>query len=97
MQAYSSTSTAFTPNTKATAALISNQEWLLQNVKGLGHLQVKTSLGDLHLELNCPLAPRACYNMIQLAKKGYFDDTLFHRFDMEITCKIDKELYDSRR
>ena len=79
LQAYSFTSMAFTPTLKASAAIISDQELLIKNVKEKGQVQIKTNLGDMHFELYCPQAPRTCFNMIKHAKNGYYNDVLFHR------------------
>ncbi|KAJ3346481.1 RING-type E3 ubiquitin-protein ligase ppil2, partial [Kappamyces sp. JEL0680] len=79
LQAYSLTSMAFTPTTKAVAATLSDLDVMFSEVKDKGQIQMKTSLGDMHFELYCSQAPRACYNMIELAKKGYYNDTIFHR------------------
>jgi len=44
-----------------------------------GKLTIRTNLGDLHFELFCSRAPKACYNLIQLSKKGYYANVAFHR------------------
>lgn len=38
-----------------------------------------TSLGDLKIELECGLVPKACENFLALAASGAYDGTLFHR------------------
>eukprot|EP00051_Salpingoeca_urceolata_P028918 m.488447 g.488447 ORF g.488447 m.488447 type:complete len:166 (-) comp25786_c0_seq1:20-517(-) len=38
-----------------------------------------TDLGDLKLELNCDLCPRACENFLALCASGYYNGCLFHR------------------
>ena len=45
------------------------------------HLQVlvKTTLGDLDIELWSKEAPLACKNFVQLCLEGYYDGTIFHR------------------
>ncbi len=40
---------------------------------------LKTSLGDLKIELFCDLAPRTCKNFLALAASGKYDGTKFHR------------------
>ena len=51
LQAYSFTSMAFTPTTKAVAANISDQEVMFRAVQEKGQIQLKTNLGDMHIEL----------------------------------------------
>ncbi|SJX64767.1 related to Peptidylprolyl isomerase domain and WD repeat-containing protein 1 [Sporisorium reilianum f. sp. reilianum] len=38
-----------------------------------------TTLGDIHLTLYTELVPKTCANFVGLAKKGYYDNVLFHR------------------
>ena len=40
---------------------------------------VKTTLGDLDIELWSKEAPIACRNFVQLCLEGYYDGTIFHR------------------
>jgi len=40
---------------------------------------IETSLGDVTVELYWDHAPKACQNFYELARKGYYDGTLFHR------------------
>lgn len=40
---------------------------------------LKTSLGDLKLELFCDQCPRTCKNFLALAASGAYDNTIFHR------------------
>ncbi|KAI8895570.1 cyclophilin-like domain-containing protein [Globomyces pollinis-pini] len=79
LQAYSLTSMSFTPSTKLQPAIISDEDYMFTNVKENGHIQIKTNVGEMNFELYCKEAPRTCYNMIQLAKQGYYDNTTFHR------------------
>ena len=44
-----------------------------------GKILMKTSVGDIDIELWSKETPKACRNFIQLAMEGYFDDTIFHR------------------
>ena len=77
--ASSLTSTAVSVQTRNESALIDEEEYMFAHVKEKGYAQIQTNLGDINLELFCDQAPRACYNMIKLAKKGYYKDTIFHR------------------
>ncbi|KAI3488084.1 hypothetical protein L1887_47863 [Cichorium endivia] len=38
-----------------------------------------TTLGDIHITLYADLVPKTCNNFIGLAKKGYYNDVIFHR------------------
>ena len=40
---------------------------------------VNTSMGSFTIELYPSFAPRTCQNFVELAKRGYYDGTLFHR------------------
>lgn len=44
-----------------------------------GKVIMKTSLGDIEIELWSKEAPKACRNFIQLCMEGYYDGTIFHR------------------
>ncbi len=43
------------------------------------HAILRTTLGDIHLELYPQHAPKAVENFAGLAKKGYYDNVIFHR------------------
>lgn len=40
---------------------------------------LKTSVGDIDIELWSKEAPKTCRNFIQLCLEGYYDNTIFHR------------------
>jgi cyclophilin family peptidyl-prolyl cis-trans isomerase len=40
---------------------------------------IATELGDIELDLLTESAPKAAGNFIDLAKKGFYDDVIFHR------------------
>lgn len=44
-----------------------------------GKVLLKTTLGDLDIELWSKEAPLAARNFVQLCKEGYYDNTIFHR------------------
>eukprot|EP00658_Telonema_sp_P-2_P046991 TRINITY_DN3541_c0_g1_i2.p1 TRINITY_DN3541_c0_g1~~TRINITY_DN3541_c0_g1_i2.p1 ORF type:complete len:577 (-),score=176.64 TRINITY_DN3541_c0_g1_i2:373-2103(-) len=44
-----------------------------------GYARMKTTHGDLNIELHCDLAPLACDNWLQLAEADYYNETVFHR------------------
>jgi peptidyl-prolyl cis-trans isomerase-like 2 len=79
--AASFTSTGLTPHTAADRAILSNEEFMLKpkRVKNKGYVRLTTSQGDLDVELLPENAPKAVWNFIKLAKKGYYDGLLFHR------------------
>ena len=79
--AASFTSTGLTPHTSAERALLTDEEYMLKprRVKQKGYARITTTHGDLNIELAPEFAPRAVWNFVQLAKKGYYDDVVFHR------------------
>ncbi|OJJ51067.1 hypothetical protein ASPZODRAFT_148429 [Penicilliopsis zonata CBS 506.65] len=81
LAAASFTSTGMTPHTSADLALLSDEEYMLKRgrVKGKGYARISTTAGDLNLELYPEYAPKAVWNFLQLAKKGYYKDVTFHR------------------
>ena len=42
-------------------------------------VQIKTSLGDITLELNQEKAPKTVKNFLQYVEDGFYDGTVFHR------------------
>ena len=40
---------------------------------------ISTDLGDIEADLYTTDAPKAAGNFVELAKKGYYDDVIFHR------------------
>lgn len=44
-----------------------------------GKVMMKTTVGDIDLELWAKETPKACRNFIQLCMEGYYDNTIFHR------------------
>lgn len=81
MAAASFTSTGVTPHTSGALALMSDEEYMLKRgrVKRKGYVNIHTSLGDLTVELYPEHAPKAVWNFIRLAQKGYYDGIAFHR------------------
>lgn len=79
--AASFTSTGLTPYTTNERALLSDEEYMLKprRVKQKGYARIETNLGNLNIELNTEFAPKAVWNFIQLAKKGYYSNMNFHR------------------
>ncbi|XP_066999561.2 spliceosome-associated protein CWC27 homolog [Anabrus simplex] len=44
-----------------------------------GKVLLKTTVGDIDLELWSKEAPKACRNFVQLCLEGYYNQTIFHR------------------
>uniref|UniRef100_A0A0X3P0H5 Peptidyl-prolyl cis-trans isomerase n=1 Tax=Schistocephalus solidus TaxID=70667 RepID=A0A0X3P0H5_SCHSO len=44
-----------------------------------GKVILKTTVGDIEIELWSKEAPLACRNFVQLCMEGYYNDTAFHR------------------
>eukprot|EP00747_Dinoflagellata_sp_TGD_P163571 gnl/TRDRNA2_/TRDRNA2_182362_c0_seq1.p1 gnl/TRDRNA2_/TRDRNA2_182362_c0~~gnl/TRDRNA2_/TRDRNA2_182362_c0_seq1.p1 ORF type:complete len:183 (+),score=27.75 gnl/TRDRNA2_/TRDRNA2_182362_c0_seq1:74-622(+) len=60
------------------------QAALMQNPYGgsdgdSGNVLLYTSSGEIEVELYWHHAPRTCKNFYELAKRGYYDNTVFHR------------------
>jgi peptidyl-prolyl cis-trans isomerase-like protein 2 len=79
--AASFTSTGVTPHTSNELALLTDEEYMLKpkRIKIKGYARLQTNHGDLNLELYPETAPKAVWNFVQLAKKGYYRDLIFHR------------------
>lgn len=79
--AASLTSTGLTPYTGNERALISDEEYMLKQgrVKVKGYARMQTTQGELVIELHAEQAPRAVWNFVRLAQKGYYRSLPFHR------------------
>lgn len=44
-----------------------------------GKILLKTTVGDIDIELWSKEAPKTCRNFVQLCLEGYYDNTVFHR------------------
>ncbi|KAL6447922.1 hypothetical protein ACFW04_000176 [Cataglyphis niger] len=51
----------------------------IQEPPTTGKVLMKTTVGDIDLELWTKEAPKACRNFIQLCMEGYYNNTIFHR------------------
>ncbi|EFN82624.1 peptidyl-prolyl cis-trans isomerase CWC27 homolog [Harpegnathos saltator] len=51
----------------------------IQEPPTTGKVVMKTTVGDIDLELWTKEAPKACRNFIQLCMEGYYNGTIFHR------------------
>lgn len=81
MAAASFTSTGLTPETSGERALLTDEEFMLKprRIQNKGYARMETSLGDITLELHTDSAPKAVWNFVKLAQKGYYAGVTFHR------------------
>ncbi|KAL1894924.1 cyclophilin peptidyl-prolyl cis-trans isomerase Cyp8 [Sporothrix stenoceras] len=79
--AASFTSTGLTPETSGERAVLSDEEWMLKpkRIKYKGYARIETNLGNLNIELQPEFAPKAVWNFVRLAQKGYYKNVAFHR------------------
>ncbi|XP_052800214.1 RING-type E3 ubiquitin-protein ligase PPIL2-like [Mya arenaria] len=73
------TSTAMEPTTQHEAAIIDEDIIRYERLKKKGYVRLLTNRGPLNLELHCDMVPKTCENFIKLTKRGYYDNTVFHR------------------
>jgi peptidyl-prolyl cis-trans isomerase-like protein 2 len=52
---------------------------VMRKRKKKGYVRLRTTMGDLTLELHCDIVPRTCTNFFGLCQAGKYDDTRFHR------------------
>ena len=52
---------------------------VLRSLGQKGYARIRTSLGDLNVEIHCDMVPRAAENFLGLCRDGRYDGTLFHR------------------
>lgn len=81
LAAASLTSTGVTPHTSGALALLSDEEYLLKRgrVKQSGFVRLQTNHGELNIELLPEHAPKAVWNFVRLAQKGYYSGVICHR------------------
>ncbi|KAL2201586.1 hypothetical protein P885DRAFT_25462 [Corynascus similis CBS 632.67] len=81
LAAASFTSTGLTPSTSGERAVLSDEEWMLhpRRIKHKGYARLETNLGPLTLELHTETAPKAVWNFVRLAQRGYYRGVRFHR------------------
>ncbi|KEZ42636.1 Peptidyl-prolyl cis-trans isomerase-like 2 [Scedosporium apiospermum] len=79
--AASFTSTGLTPETSGARAILTDEEFMLKprRVKIKGYARIETNLGDINVELHTDTAPKAVWNFVRLAQKGYYNGVAFHR------------------
>lgn len=52
---------------------------LMKHRKSKGFCTLRTTLGDIGIELHCDITPRMCTNFLGLADNGKYNGTQFHR------------------
>ena len=79
--AASFTSTSMDVSTTTERATLTDEEYMLKprRVKQKGYARLQTNLGDVNIELYPEYAPKAVWNFVTLAKRGYYKDVAFHR------------------
>ncbi|XP_031551491.1 RING-type E3 ubiquitin-protein ligase PPIL2-like [Actinia tenebrosa] len=77
--AQSFTSTASDRVTQQVTAAVEKDVVRYREVKKKGYVRIQTTHGDLNMELHCDMVPKTCENFLKLCKKGYYDNTIFHR------------------
>ncbi|KAK4018138.1 hypothetical protein OUZ56_000208 [Daphnia magna] len=73
------TSTVMMPETTHEPAILDENIVRYQRIKKKGYVRLVTNLGPVNLELHCDMVPKTCENFINLCKKGYYNNTKFHR------------------
>mgnify|MGYP001480209000 CR=1 FL=1 len=70
---------ASSPASTVTSSARPDPEFDGKLLTGKHKVTLKTSKGDIELELDADLAPKAVTNFVVLAESGYYDDLTFHR------------------
>ncbi|RLN92854.1 hypothetical protein BBJ28_00007846 [Nothophytophthora sp. Chile5] len=79
------TSSVRAPVTGNAVAIASEQELLerrwqaVRKLKKKGLVRLKTTLGDINLEVACDFVPQTADNFMSLCQSQYYDGVLFHR------------------
>lgn len=73
------TSTATPRETHIIPAVLDKDVVRYSRVKKKGYVRLVTNFGNINLELHCEFVPKTCENFMKLCKKGYYDETIFHR------------------
>jgi len=66
-------------HSSATTSAMTDQNSSVATLTGKHTVVLKTSMGDITLELDADAAPKTVTNFITLAKRGYYDNLTFHR------------------
>jgi len=73
------TSTVMNPETYHEAAILDENVVRYQRIKKKGYVRLVTNFGPLNFELHCDMVPKTCENFMILCKRGYYNETKFHR------------------
>jgi len=55
--------------------------------KDKGNVFLETTMGTIVLELYWDHAPKTCQNFLELAKRGYYQNCVFHRIIKDFICQ----------
>ena len=66
---------------------VDDPKWRDDERKGAPVVTLHTTHGDVTVELYYKHAPRTCENFFELAKRGYYDGTIFHRVIAEFVIQ----------
>ncbi|KAK2946738.1 putative Peptidyl-prolyl cis-trans isomerase 4 [Blattamonas nauphoetae] len=78
-QAASFTSTGITFDTERHRRELETKRRRVVRITEKAYVMLETNLGNLNIELHCDLVPKTCDNFLQLAERGYYNGTIFHR------------------
>ncbi|CAH8667451.1 unnamed protein product [Schistosoma bovis] len=75
---------SFTPLLQESHYLLESTLFVMSNIYVTepathGKVILKTTVGEIEIELWSKEAPKACRNFVQLCMEGYYNDTSFHR------------------
>ncbi|KAH7976455.1 hypothetical protein HPB52_014386 [Rhipicephalus sanguineus] len=76
---YSTGAVAASSRPPTSQAVLADDVVRYSMVKKKGYVQLQTTHGNLNFELYCDAVPKTCENFVGLCKKGYYDNTKFHR------------------
>eukprot|EP00043_Microstomoeca_roanoka_P002807 m.40631 g.40631 ORF g.40631 m.40631 type:complete len:524 (-) comp11735_c0_seq1:218-1789(-) len=73
------TATHLTVRTRNTLASIDDTIVRYKKITDKGYVRLRTTYGDINIELYCNLVPKTCDNFLRHANSGYYNNTVFHR------------------
>jgi len=73
------TSTCMMPITDSELALKEDRAVVYQFVKKNAYVKIKTTLGDLNIEVHAKHVPKTVENFLKHCQNGYYNNTIFHR------------------
>ncbi|OAD55020.1 Peptidyl-prolyl cis-trans isomerase CWC27 like protein [Eufriesea mexicana] len=69
---------------------------IIEEMENVHLVIMKTTVGDIELELWAEGTPKACRNFIQLCMESYSDDTIFHRIIQRFMVVMSKDEFRTR-